>query len=149
GESATIGLNKDSETANQYSYDTAALNAPMAISYTPDGSGGYTSHGTVGTYDPGFLYGDGLPGTAPLTSPADNATDVSLNPELVWSSASLTTSYRVLVSTSSDMNGPDVNVGDLTNTSYLDTDDPLEPDTVYYWRVVTTNDQGSEYSEIH
>ncbi|HSX05252.1 MAG TPA: choice-of-anchor U domain-containing protein [Candidatus Saccharimonadales bacterium] len=149
GDSATIGLNKDSETANKYSYGTAVLNAPMAISYTPDGDGGYTSDGTIATYDPVFLYVDGLPGTATLTSPADSATNVSLNPELVWSSASLTTSYRVIVSTNSDMTGPDVNVGDLTATSYLDTDTPLEPDTVYYWRVVTTNDQGSEYSAIH
>ena len=149
GDSATIGLNKDSETANLYSYDTEVLNAPEAISYTPDGDGGYTSNGTVATYDPVFLYVDGLPGTATLTSPANSATDVALNPELQWSTASLTTTYRAIISPNPDMTSPVVNVGNLTTTSYLDTDDALDPGTTYYWRVVTTNDQGSEYSDIH
>ena len=149
GDSATIGLNKDSETANLFNFETDVLNAPEAISYTPDGSGGYTSDGTITTYDPVFLYVDGLPGTATLTSPAASATGVSLNPELEWSTASLTTSYRVIISANSDMSSPILNVGDLTTTSYLDTDTALDPATTYYWRVVTTNDQGSEYSDVH
>jgi hypothetical protein len=59
------------------------------------------------------------PGAPSLTSPADNATDVSRAPTFMWSAGSgSTASYRIDVSTSSDFSSFAVSDSGFASTSY-------------------------------
>jgi hypothetical protein len=77
------------------------------------------------------------PGMATNPFPADNATDVSLDPTLAWTAGSGATSHDVYFGTSD----PPAFVGNQLDTSYTPPG-PLSPATVYYWRIDERNDAG-------
>ncbi|MFA5404896.1 MAG: hypothetical protein WC358_08180 [Ignavibacteria bacterium] len=67
-----------------------------------------------------------------LSTPPDNATNVSLFPTFTWSSVSGATSYRIQVAT-----GPTtvIDVPNITTTSYTVTQAVLTGLTTYYWSI--------------
>jgi len=82
-----------------------------------------------------------------LSSPADNSTDVSLDPTLVWTASSGATSYRLQVSSISDFSTTLVDQSGSTSTSFQITG--LTNNTTYYWRVNATNAGGtSDWSKV-
>ncbi|TDI83749.1 MAG: T9SS type A sorting domain-containing protein [Caldithrix sp.] len=87
------------------------------------------------------LSGAAAPPAPPLlSSPADNATNVSTTPSLAWSSSGAT-SYRLQVSTSANFSTTMVDQSGLTSTSFQVSS--LSNSTTYYWRVNATNAIGT------
>ena len=77
------------------------------------------------------------PGCATYTSPTDGATDVSVTPELSWSTVSGATGYKVYYGADS---GTSTFFGETANTSV--TLPQLGYETQYFWKVVPTNAGG-------
>jgi len=78
-----------------------------------------------------------LPGQASNPSPADSATDVSINADLSWSAGSGATSHDVYFGTSS----PGSSQGNQTATTF-DTG-TMNNNTTYYWRIDEVNAAGT------
>ena len=84
---------------------------------------------------------DGVPGTATLVSPANNATEVyPKNIVLSWGPAQFAKGYKVYVGSNTEINnlvdGADV-MSDLTLTI-----PQADYETTYKWKVVAYNDKG-------
>lgn len=77
------------------------------------------------------------PAMATLTMPANNATDISLSPTLMWSAVADTVSYTVEVATDAGFTNI-VDSGSVPDTSYS-VATTLDPETQYYWRVRASN----------
>ena len=137
GNSATVGI-KGSSSYSEYSFNTANLTQGQAISFTPNGLGGYIQN-TNATYDEVYLAQVGSPSTPTLINPQDGTTGATLTPTFEWGSADNATSYNLLVSTVSDFSSTVVNQTGLTNTSYT-LGSSLNTSTLYYWRVAAVND---------
>jgi hypothetical protein len=75
-----------------------------------------------------------------LSSPADGATGVSINPTLTWNASSGATTYRAQLSTTADFSTLVADRTGLTGTSVTITG--LAANTLYYWRVNATNTGG-------
>jgi subtilisin-like proprotein convertase family protein len=84
----------------------------------------------------------GAPAAALTSSPADGATGVAVSPTLLWNHIPFTQGYHVIVATD-PLFSPSSTVFDqmLTDTSVLVPG--LQPSTVYYWTVTSSNDCGS------
>jgi len=82
---------------------------------------------------------ESLPVSPALSSPSNNATGISTNPTLLWSSSSAATSYHVQLSTLSDFSSTLVDQSGLASTSYQASG--LLNGT-YYWRVRARNAAG-------
>ena len=84
----------------------------------------------------------GPPPNAPtLSSPANNATGISVSPTLVWNTSAGATSYTLQVSTNNIFSSLVHNQTGLTNTTLQLTG--LSYLTTYYWRVSVTNNNGT------
>ncbi len=100
----------------------------------PGGDSGYSSRSFTTLFNP--------PGAPTLTSPADNATDVSLTPTLVWSAGSGTSdTYRIDVSTASDFSSFVISDSSSSTTSFAVVS-ALSTSTEYFWRVRGKNPGG-------
>lgn len=77
--------------------------------------------------------GIGVPGKANYTSPANGATNVSLNPLLTWDADACAQSHDLYLGTSN----PPALVGNQAGTSYSASS--LMANTTYYWRVDEKN----------
>lgn len=144
GNSATVGIRKNSSTYSQYSHNTASLAQGQAIRYTPNGSGGYTVT-TNAEYDLVYLAPAGSPTSPTLVNPSNGTTGVTLRPTFEWLPVDSATSYTVLVSTVSNFSSTVVNQSGVTGTSYTLGSD-LSASTNYYWRVQAVNSNGSSLS---
>jgi hypothetical protein len=82
------------------------------------------------------------PSAPALSSPANNATDVAVNPTLTWGAAAGAATYRVQVSTASDFSSG-ILVDDSTLTTGSKAVGPLSNGTKYYWRVNAKNAGGT------
>jgi hypothetical protein len=82
------------------------------------------------------------PGQASNPSPADSATDVSINADLSWTAGADTTSHDVYFGTSS----PGAFQGNQTATTF----DPgtMSNDTTYYWRIDEINAAGTTTGNV-
>ena len=79
--------------------------------------------------------------TVPYTiSPAVEATQVELDPTLLWSNANRADTYHLQVSLSGDFTDKLVDTDTITGTSYPLSG--LENNTMYYWHVSAINDSG-------
>lgn len=86
------------------------------------------------------------PAAPTLSSPADTATDVSLNPTLAWNASSGADNYRIQVATDVGFTAIVSDVIGLTSTSYAPS---LVAATQYFWRVNAANTGGtSAFSAI-
>ncbi|MDQ5982487.1 MAG: hypothetical protein QG549_484 [Patescibacteria group bacterium] len=145
GDSATIGINKDGATADQVSLDTAFVNEGQAISFTPNGSGGYITN-TNATYDLVYLADANAPSAPVLTTPANTATNVSTTPTFSWSAADQADTYQLIVASNADYSTIVINQSGLTGTSYTP-GTALNTNTTYYWKVIAVNGSGTTISD--
>jgi hypothetical protein len=84
-----------------------------------------------------------VPPSAPtLSSPANNATGVAVNPTLTWNAVTGAAAYRVQVSTTSDFSTGIV-ADDSTLTAASKALSGLTNNTVYYWRANARNAGGT------
>ncbi|HEY6193966.1 MAG TPA: fibronectin type III domain-containing protein [Candidatus Eisenbacteria bacterium] len=81
------------------------------------------------------------PAAPTLSSPADGAVDVAVNPTLGWNASTGADSYRVQVSTSSTFGTTVVDQSGIAATS--DAISGLAAGTQYFWRVNATNAGGT------
>ncbi|MDD5675261.1 MAG: hypothetical protein PHC61_13915, partial [Chitinivibrionales bacterium] len=81
------------------------------------------------------------PGVPVLSSPANAATSIAVNPTLAWNASSGATTYGLQVATDAGFTGLVVNQSGLTVLSYNVTG--LTNSTTYYWRVNATNGGGT------
>lgn len=81
------------------------------------------------------------PAAPVLTSPADNASDVSRDPVLVWNDSDRAESYSLQVATRSDFLVTDVDQSGITATSFQVM--ALGESTDHFWRVNATNAGGT------
>jgi len=82
------------------------------------------------------------PGQAGNPSPADSATDVSINADLSWTAGSGATSHDVYFGTSS----PGTFQGNQTATTY--DAGTMANDTTYYWRIDEINAEGTTTGNV-
>ena len=83
-----------------------------------------------------------LPPSVPtLLSPADSSTDISLSPTLAWNTALYATSYRLQVSKVSNFATTVYDLAGIVATSQQVSG--LINNTIYYWRVNSTNIGGT------
>lgn len=86
------------------------------------------------------------PAAPALSSPADTATDVALNPTLAWNASSGADNYRIQIATDVGFGSIVSDVIGLTSTSYAPS---LVAATQYFWRVNASNAGGtSAFSAI-
>ncbi len=83
------------------------------------------------------------PGAFTLTSPADAAADVPLEPTMEWDAASGAESYTLLIDTEMDFTPPAVFEVMTAATSVDIPAGVLVEETLYFWRVEATNVNGS------
>ena len=76
-----------------------------------------------------------------LSSPANGATGISVDPTLTWNASSGAASYGLQVATDAGFTNLVVNQTTITATVYAVTG--LLNNTQYYWRVNTTNAGGT------
>lgn len=153
GNSATIGIKKDSSTYKQYSANTLSLAQGQSILYTPNGSNDYTvTSQTPGVgqevsagYDLVYLAPAGAPTSPTLVNPTDGTTGVTTTPTFEWLPVDGATSYTVLISTVSNFSSTVVNQSGITGVSYT-LGSALNTSATYYWRVQAVNNVGSSLS---
>ncbi|MCJ7448699.1 MAG: T9SS type A sorting domain-containing protein [Bacteroidales bacterium] len=83
----------------------------------------------------------GRPESPTLVSPLNGSTDVTTNPTMNWNASTGASSYRLQVSQSTSFNP--VVFEDYTISATKQEIDPLIDNTVYYWRVLAKNSNGS------
>ncbi len=86
------------------------------------------------------------PGDFAILSPADNATDVDLEPTLSWEVAARTDTYRVELADNPMLNNPIIDQAGLTSTSFVVAPGLLNFDQSYFWRVTASNSFGDTFS---
>jgi subtilisin-like proprotein convertase family protein len=94
------------------------------------------------TRDISFLVGSGAAAPASLTAPANDAIGVALQPSLNWTAVIGATSYTVEISTSSTFTTIEQTISGVSSLP-VTLSTPLQENTVYYWRVKTTNTCGT------
>lgn len=119
---------------------------------TPTGSHNVTIKGTSGEYTSMLTFvievEEGLLQTPVLSSPSQNAQDVSLNPNFDWTGLIEAETYVLEVSKSSAMNSNAFSYNNISMSEYSIAES-LDPNTTYYWRVFGLHECGqSPYSEI-
>lgn len=83
----------------------------------------------------------GKPGVPALNAPANNSISTSYTPLLNWKDASNAVSYDVQVALDKAFTSLVVDQAGLSLSQYA-LEDPLQPNTRYYWRARTTNAAG-------
>jgi hypothetical protein len=94
-----------------------------------------------------------VPGQFGPYLPSVNAPNESVTPEFKWSTAYNATSYRLVISKNADMSNPVINKADIITVrdtgmygpesqGYYESEESLEYDTKYYWRVYAVNSSG-------
>ncbi|MCC5943028.1 MAG: T9SS type A sorting domain-containing protein [Balneolaceae bacterium] len=76
-----------------------------------------------------------------LLTPADEAMDVVLTPELTWNPATGADTYELQLSENEDFTDPVIDEGSLEETNFQITD-ALDVSTLYYWQVRGVNPGG-------
>lgn len=95
-----------------------------------------------------FITGINSPSAPSLVSPADNATEISITPTLIWTKPATATSYRLQIGTESTFAGG-IAIDDSTVTDTVTTTAALVYNTRYFWRVAAKNSGGySAYSAV-
>jgi hypothetical protein len=82
-----------------------------------------------------------IPAAPSLSSPADGAIGVSVDPTLIWNTTAGAATYTLQVSLTPAFTSFVVNQSDIVDTLYNVTG--LSNNTQYYWRVNATNEAGT------
>lgn len=105
---------------------------PIAISAT-DGSNTATSNATLSVFS-------AIPGATTLISPADGETDVATLPAMTWSAGLAGSHYDIEIATDPLFANIVSTASGLSAATYSAS---LQPNSVYYWHVRTTNTCGN------
>jgi len=93
-----------------------------------------------------FVTGKGVPSQVVLESPLNNAVEVDLEPELIWTVPTRATSFNLQVALDENFSTVLLSETGLTEVSF--TLPQLDPVTDYFWRVQGQNQDGvGEWSE--
>ncbi len=96
-----------------------------------------------------FTTAPSLPGNFNKINPNNNATSISLSPDLTWGTSSEATDYDYCIDKTNDnaCTAPATwtNVGNVTGVSLGN----LDPSTNYYWQVRANNNIGSTYANVN
>jgi hypothetical protein len=112
--------------------------APGSHTLTVNGTGSSTNHSDTAVLN----LATQAPGLPLLTSPAIGATNVALQPTLVWSAATQGDTYDVQVATDSTFTQVAATASGLTTTSYA-VPAALNGGTTYFWHVRANNACGT------
>ncbi|HPO61924.1 MAG TPA: C1 family peptidase [Candidatus Kapabacteria bacterium] len=82
-----------------------------------------------------------VPASPVLSSPANNSSNININPTLSWNSSLAATSYQLQVSTQSNFSSTVFDQSNITTTSQQLTN--LTQGTPHYWRVRAANANGT------
>lgn len=85
--------------------------------------------------------------TVALTSPIDGE-EVSSTPTFSWSSATDAT-YRLQISDNALFSTTAIDIASITTNSYTADLSSLEPETLYYWRIITSQPDKSDSKSAH
>ncbi len=147
-------INESGITGTSYTVGTALTNGQkyywQVTAVNSSGSRTVSNHGVYS-----FLVGPntGVPGQFGPYLPSANAPNESVTPRFLWSRAYNAASYRLIVSTNSDLSSPVINQSGITtitgtnefgsNTASTYTPSTaLAYNTTYYWRVYAANSNG-------
>lgn len=163
GGKATIGIENETGTCGvKYSYkgkDAAGLQKYVATGQAIRFTAPTTTASGCPVYamNPNATFEDVLLGEIPMPSkpdlstgatPIDDATGVSISAVFDWQDTINTDKYRILISTDPDfritLNPLTVDVDTLTTSNYTATN--LQPNTTYYWTVVSINTAGNSWA---
>jgi len=147
-------VNQTGITGTSYTLTTALTNGQKYYwNITAVNSSGSRTVSNDAVYS--FIVGAnvGVPGQFGPYLPSRNAPNESVTPKFLWSRAYNATSYRLIVSTNSDLSSPVINQSGITtitgtnefgaNTASTYTPStPLAYNTTYYWRVYAVNANG-------
>lgn len=87
-------------------------------------------------------------GSATVIYPMDKSSDQSLSSRYVWSPVSGAENYTIVVSKSSDLSNPLLNVSNVNKAEYSTVSD-LELSTTYYWQVTSvSSENGTSVSPV-
>jgi uncharacterized repeat protein (TIGR02543 family) len=130
------------------------LHQGQAITFTPDGAGGYTMVDNDAQYEKVYLQNPLAPLASHICEEAgmtpDQAVDVSTNAKIGWEASDLATRYRLAVATTDTFADLKYNIDGLTDTYFqFGGTHPLDPDTTYYWKVESVNNNGSSFSPVY
>jgi len=139
------GLYTLSEWQTEYGYDLSSLETdPLFVDAE---NGDFHLQGGSPCEDMGIYAGLGPtpPGQASNPSPADSATDVSVDADLSWTAGSGSTSSDVYFGTDSTPDAGEFQ-GNQTATTY----DPgtMANSTTYYWRIDEINAEGTTTGDV-
>ncbi len=90
-----------------------------------------------------FLTGLVPPAAPVLIAPPNGDTDVSTILTFDWNDVFYAQSYRIQISQDSTFTMTLINAGPLTISQYTNTGNPLDNNTLYYWRVNAANTAGT------
>jgi hypothetical protein len=90
-----------------------------------------------------FITVSNIPQTPVHIAPPNFATGVSLTPTIQWQVVSNATSYRLQVSLNTGFTNLVIDQTALTSNSYIVPSGVLSPTTIYYWRVMASNQFGN------
>lgn len=82
-----------------------------------------------------------------LSAPANDATNVDLQPTVSWQADSNAVSYRVEIATDSNFSNI-VSSGTVSSGTNYRPNDKLSPNTKHYWRVRSDNSCGNTWSNV-
>lgn len=83
------------------------------------------------------------PSAFALNLPANGATGISTKPLFQWQASDNCDNYTLTVDDDADFSSPVIHVTGIVNPNYSAALTPLQPETVYYWKVSSTNSYGS------
>jgi hypothetical protein len=144
GSSTTVGTQNDDMNFTQYSYEASPpLEAETAIRFTHGEGYGYDDEAA---YDAVYLGAPGSPSRPVLSTPANAATDVVLNPTFEWTESESADTYTLTLATDAGFSDVVTQLFDLESTE-ANLEDLLDPETTYYWIVRAVNEVGDIYSD--
>lgn len=144
---ATIVLDQSNITQSTFTVVSAVLTANTWYYWRVNATGPTGTSGWSASWN--FQTGNNAPPAPLLSSPPNNATNVSLTPTLSWNAASGADYYHIQVSTSNTFSTTVVDVTGITGTGYSVPSGILFNNMTYYWRVNANNNGGSSpWSDI-
>lgn len=139
---------------NDFNADTYFVNLMMqkdtSVSIGINGTGGYDTTTNAHPYfvRVGFARAASPPGPPSLIFPGNGATNVALTPDMSWSANGL--NYRLQVSTNSSFSTLVLEQSNINFAHYQITAGNLNSNTLYYWRVASSNEFGEGgYSSVY
>lgn len=166
GADATVGLKgpaKSDTSSDQISYmiggknssgQSILLHQGQAITFTPDGNGGYTMADSDAQYEKVYLQNPLAPSVSLISESSgmtpDKATGVSKDAKIGWQGSALADRYRLAVATTETFSNIVYNIDGIKDTYFqFDDSHPLQSDTTYYWKVESINGNGSSFSPVY